>query len=768
MTTLRAVLIAVFLVNGAGGARIRAHDMESWPDFYFNVGPFSFGNKKKSVKQAEDAEQKVEDTVNKVLLGGLTFPAKKELKIVADKGSAIGGKGPAKDSPAVDSDADSFVDVNMICGGPQIWNMLTASSSVSGVQNIKWSKMDAVKDDYLEEQQLKVKGLEVELESLAALIAIKKAEQQIKYTSPEQAKQLIEAALGSESFGGLDIAQQSGCGSVYGGAIKAPRRAFRKSEGLFEAAATQFFNGGQFRLNGDGFLEACHELLPQENERSYCTQLCQRFKDTAQTLSASGVGETTGNLDELLNQEAAKNDELVQARSHISQCTKAWDGISLLRTHIVAMADNLDERFTILQNAEMDLDDAMWELTDLEEHLKEEEQVLNDAIQDLAAAGVETGKASTHLQEVMAKEKDIRQRLQSMTGPLQQGRAQFEATKMADKTMVDLKTVVSATMVKMDLFAKSAVAEPLLKLGFDPDLALEGSQFFTADPVSTSAGGLLTSSVNDLLSYCSGTAMPAFAAVKEMVDLEPLCAVGETDDVMAGLNKAVLTRANNIKKNLLWVKSWLNPYRGNKKMTQERAAELVVLGEPKGFQEIVSVYHGTNFFKYLKDWRYGGPHLELLAQLKKVTQKLDASVHQIEGEIASLKADLSDLTAAREKAVKVLDEMVAQQNFAQEAKDKAQSRVTALKESEARMANQLADLEEAVRKATAAYEEAKVKLVTAHDEGVSALPHGKESMAELEAQSKEAKLLISLIEQSLAQTEESYKDSQSQLVKMQK
>eukprot|EP00415_Alexandrium_ostenfeldii_P002540 UN2540 len=147
---------------------------------------------------------------------------------------------------------------------------------------------------------------------------------------------------------------------------------------------------------------------------------------------------------------------------------------------------------------------------------------------------------------------------------------------------------------------------------------------------------------------------------------------------------------------------------------------------------------------------------------------LDGAVHAMEAEIEGLKTDLTDLVTAREKAVKELDEAIAHQDFAKLQKDLVQKSVLGLRENAARLANELNELEEAVRKAKEAYNAASLKLVEAHQEGITALPHSKESMAELEAKSQEAELLISLIERSLARTEQSYGESQAGLAQLQK
>uniref|UniRef100_A0A7S2F7F0 Uncharacterized protein n=1 Tax=Alexandrium andersonii TaxID=327968 RepID=A0A7S2F7F0_9DINO len=657
-------------------------------------------------------------------------------------------------------------DMNMICGGPEMWNLLTnAADSVTGVQNIKWAKMAAHQEAYIDTQSHKVRELEVELESLARLIAEKQAQRQIRYMHPDDAKKLIETAVGAGSFEGMQTAKDSGCGSV-GNRVRAPRGAYRKSVPLFDAAASAFFSGKDFRLDSEDFLEVCNGLLPQEG-RSYCKNLCQEFKDSAQAQSDEHVGETAGDLDALLRTQEEKTKALGAAKTQIADCTKSWDGLSVLRTHIEGLKGDMKTRFGILQDAEMDLDDAQWELSEMEENLKATEQVLGEALTAVKSSGDKHGKAGASLETLLAKEKAVLAEISAMADPLSKVHADFEAVGVADKTVVDLKSAVSATMTKMQLLTDAAVAEPLKNIGFYEELELDDE--FTTDPVATQEGGFLGGAVDSLHSFCEDKALPAFSVVKKQVDLDPLCALDETPKVMQGLGEQVNIRINNIKKDLLWVKHSLSPYNPSRKhpMTKELAAEKVAAGEPKGFQEILKVFHGTTFFRsYLKDWRLGGPFLKLIAQLTTVKENLDRKIQELEEKLAGLKAEYAALVAAREQAAVHLEEMAAKASLAAEEKATVDKSVQEMRSNAATLANKIADLEEAVRKAKAAWEAAGLKLVEAHKEGVAALPQQEESMLELREHRAEAKMLISLIERSIDHTERSYNEAQEQLEKL--
>eukprot|EP00969_Alexandrium_andersonii_P209615 9259490-Alexandrium_andersonii.AAC.1 len=63
-------------------------------------------------------------------------------------------------------------------------------------------------------------------------------------------ERLFPHRVNRNSTRGLAVAKDSGCGRVGGGPVRAPRRAYRKSLPIFEAATTEFFASKQFRLSG--------------------------------------------------------------------------------------------------------------------------------------------------------------------------------------------------------------------------------------------------------------------------------------------------------------------------------------------------------------------------------------------------------------------------------------------------------------------------------------------------------------------------------------
>merc|ERR1719323_2382264 len=536
---------------------------------------------------------------------------------------------------------------------------------------------------------------------------------------------------------------------------RASRDAYRKSEVAFESAAAAYFKGGNLRLDGAAFRDSCEKLLPS-GEDSYCGPLCQSFKDMIQAVSDAAVGDVGGQgSDELVKQETKKLEELERAKSEANKCKKAREGLLGFGGQLQELNTAQKDRLTDLQNAEWDLDDALWDLDDLEAELEKVEEAL-------ATAGAELVDAQTALATVKEKEKSLQTRVSGMKEPLANLRHELEATKNADRVLIDLKSAVSATMMKMQLFFEFAVLEPIRFIGLDEDLLL--SDYFPDDPSSIESASVLQGAVEALHDFCATDAIAAFNEVKDAVDLSPLCAFSAPDQIKSDLDTAVSERMEKIKDEIEWVQSWLDPFRDNGKMTAEEAARHVAGGEPKGLQEIIGVYKGTNFYQYLKEWRLGGQHLKLIDELKNVIDSLDKALQKLMKELEGLKSELAETAEARKAATEALDQATKAENVAAKTKATMEEKVKVLQDKSTKLNQKIEDLEAKVADAKKQYEKAKDKLVAAHQEGTSLLQSRKEdSLEALQAQGAKAWKRVALIERLLERAEESYRVAQGRL-----
>jgi len=634
-----------------------------------------------------------------------------------------------------------------ICGEPEIWRLMTSAATVTGVQNIKWEKIDTLAADYISKQEALVTQLEGQLESLAARIKEKRESEQPQVASVGEVQGLIESA--AVEFGGVDEAQRTKCGKP-GIRPRGPRRAYGKSEAAFRSAAEKYFTGGM-RLDGDAFLGRCEDLLPPgDGEDSYCGPLCQSFKDIAQELSDASAGETAGQTSsDLEKEETEKLEALSKAQQELGQCKHARASIEGFKTQLEGLSKDIKDRFDDLRAAEMALEDASWDLEDLLDDLAAAETELDKAVKvfEGAEAGVEDAKSS--LQALQGEESALAEKVKESVQSLEAMKQRLKAAKNADKVVNELKSAVSMTAMKMQLFFDKAVGEPVRDVGLGEYVVFE--EYFVKDPSTIQSAGSMREAVTSLDSFCKGEAKSAFDAVKSQVDLSPLCAIGETDAINSELGAAVTTRMNVLVEQMKKVQSWLDPYKGQTGMTAEKAQAKVDAGEPKGLREIMAVYSRTDFWKYLKEWELNGTFLALLDKLKELVGSLDASVQKLNQDLESLKEQVKTTMAARDLAEGKLSDATKAQGLAADKKAEMEKTVADLKDQRAKQEADVSRFLAEFERAKKMYEDAKVKLLAAHKEGTSLL----EFMAEedtstlLKAESVQAQQQMSLLQDAL-------------------
>jgi len=618
-------------------------------------------------------------------------------------------------------------DTDVICGGSEIWRIITANPTVSGVQSINWEKIDATAQDYIRTQEALIKRLGNELDALARQIEEKKGEERVQDISPEQIRELITSA--TASFDGLESAQRTKCG-VPSIRPRAPRGAFRKSTDEFRASAEGYFTG-EVRLGSAPFLDVCGELLPcQEGESCYCTSLCQNFRDVAQEVSDATAGASAGtSADELMRQEKEKLSAQTDAKQELSQCSHARETLLGFRAQFEELKSGVKTRFDALRAAEEALDDAQWELGELEDMLEKEEEAAAEALTALEAAGAQAVKAKDSFETLQQQEQALGQSVEASKASLQAGRQELEAAKNADRVVGELKNAVSVTLMKMNLFFDEAVLQPVRNIGITEDLDL--SEYFIEDASQTAAAGVMRNAVESLHTFCAAEAKDAFNAVKDKVDLSPLCEFDEVGAIDSDLNSAVTARMAQVKEQIEALKAWLNPYKDQKEITEEMLNQFLEAGEPKGLREIVGVYGQTEFYAYLKDWKAGGKFLELIAKLKETVDSLDAALGKLKNDLEQLKEELQQTVDARKAAQEELERATKEEELAADKRAELEAKVKELQEQGAQMEKGIEDFEAQVAKAKEQYQAARDKLLAAHKEATSFVQFSEEQDEDL-------------------------------------
>eukprot|EP00418_Pyrodinium_bahamense_P096880 CAMPEP_0179046164 /NCGR_PEP_ID=MMETSP0796-20121207/18548_1 /TAXON_ID=73915 /ORGANISM="Pyrodinium bahamense, Strain pbaha01" /LENGTH=762 /DNA_ID=CAMNT_0020742585 /DNA_START=74 /DNA_END=2359 /DNA_ORIENTATION=+ len=649
-----------------------------------------------------------------------------------------------------------------ICGGEEIWRTLSVSSNAASIQNIKWSKITAVANDYISEQKSHMHRLEIELERLATRLEEKRKEEELATSTAEQARELIVSGL--EPFGSLEVAQETHCGhpSIR---PRAPRGAFYKSRETFREKATELFTG-ELLLDGDLFATTCKELLScGDSEKCYCKQLCQQFRDIAQSLSdttAGSRGPTT--VDELVGKQKEVVNEMQYHKKEAELCKKDSETIAAFGESMKEMKADVKEKFAGVRVAEEALDDARWELEDLQDLIQEQQGKVEEALQALEQAKGEHEEVRRAFEEVLAEEETLKGKVNASENSIRLARQQLETVKASENIVMQLKSAVSSTMMKMHLYFEEAVQDPVRNIGITEDLDL--SSYFVEDPMTLEAAGVLRDAVTSLHTYCENDAKEAFESVKENVDLSPLCDFDDVSSVCTDLAASITNRTAIVKEEIEAVKTWLDPYYGQPNITKETVQQFVEAGEPEGLRDIKGVYMDSEFWDYLKHWMVDGKFLKIIAALGDAIQSHDSAVLDLRKEMESLKIELGEAAQKRQEAKEKLEEAARRVENATAEKELMEKAVQDLQEQEVKMKDKISALEAEVAEAYRQWNASKEKLVQAHREAVSllqAIQAAEDSVDDLAAQNKLDQQKVLAIEGALKEARSLRRTSEAQL-----
>jgi len=619
-----------------------------------------------------------------------------------------------------------------ICGGVRIWGLLTEGIvDPDAVKNIDWPRIEAEEQKYLDTAGARRAQCQHELDGLQKRLQAK-LEDVLPGTTKDEVEPMINYGL--RNFGEHG-ALAFKCGatrrfvSSTGARVKLTSAdPYAESVAAFDRAAQAFFALKEARLDGDLFETTCHAKLQVQRTDAeagtYCNQLCQAFRSAAQKASNTFVGPHALGIDELKDQIREKEECVRTAKEGMDACLSDSKSLEVFKSQLVKLAEDIDTRFADVRSARGALADARDQLDDLEDDLDEQGRALEDAIEKLADAGGEAKGAEAALAEAKAKENSLKEAVASASSELGSLSAELKDVERASNLVSKLKTTVEAVMELMDGFAEAALREPVRRVGFDnfpDDMAFP-------DPVeATQAAGDAKTSISAVRDYCDGTALPAFAALKESssIDLGPLCEFEEPEAVFEDLSVQVKMRQNLVKEDMEKVSSWLTPYKFRQMLSKqafdaaaEEDADLVSKGQAAGLEKVKSIYMGrSSFYKYLINWRLNGPFSELIDKLKGRSDELNEAVESAKKNLAALQASLMAAQKELQTAIDKLAEATGKVDAAAENKAQLEADVESLEKQSRTMANNIEELEGALSKAYAALEKAKESLVTSHAQG---------------------------------------------------
>jgi len=657
-------------------------------------------------------------------------------------------------------------DATMICKTPEIWHEITQGSSSTFTQamNINWERVEALKDASIEESKAKAKACQDAVETLSSTLKGKLGNA-LPLTGEEHVTRLLESGLGDASFKGSDMARDFKCGKIRrvvksGAKVRLQRRAYKNSLGAFKDGATAFFSEKKFRLDGDLFHKVCHKTLvgKDDREETYCHNLCQEFRDIAQSLSHEMVGASAGDADKLKDEILKKEKCVAEQTSNAEQCDNDWSSLVPFRDHLAELKTTYGDRSKTLRTAETALADALDAFDELHASVSSTEQSLEEASKALTAANQGTTDAKASLDAAAEQEKTLKGKMDVTGQDLGKLSADLRDAQTADSEMGRLKDLVVNVMLMMERFTEAALREPIRNIGFP-----EYPNTFGFQKVETLASeGVLGDTVKSMHGFCESTAMPAFEDTKQLagVDLTPLCSLNAPDTIMEGLRYTVQTRTEHIKDDLNSVVSWLSPYRAQKLLTQAERAQgeeaedkLISDGQLANLEKVKSVYFGdSHFYKYLLGWRKNGPHHQLIAKLESLISSLQAKVGEVEKKLAALRQEMDAAEQTHQQAVKKLQQAVATQSAASSKKGHLEAALSELQDKGQAMKGDISELEARVAKAQKDVKAAVVALTDAYSQGTGS------ALMELEAEEAQSRERMLEIERALASNNALYQE----------
>jgi len=610
--------------------------------------------------------------------------------------------------------ADKLVPVT-VCEDDTIWDKVMASPDMNGIRAIPWKEITESISGYLEQESILAEAWEKEIESLKAEIKKKKETEASVELNQEQIQHLISQSLETpESFVSLQNARSSGCGK--------PGREPRLSSGAYYTTlkkmpdlAKTLLSTGEYKTVKKDFIDWCKDLLEVGDEdemTNYCGQLCVELADVAQGISDqhSNSVPSTIVLDKKL---AERRAELLALRVRQEQCTRSKDNIDNFHEYLDKLDADIKIRHKAVREAERELVEAQWALDGLQKQLTQQKNELGNTLSALEGTQQEVMEAKEALGGLEKDIDVIMKQISKARTLLEKLHEELTNMKKAKEVILEIKKYVSATTLKMGYYVDMAVRDPVRSIGLVEETKVW--DYFSEDVSKDQCAEDFKVQLMDFHAYCTGPAMSAFEKIKHIVDLTPLCQVGDEDEIGQEEVASVQHRINLLTEDLRNVQSWLDPFRGTH-MTKSQEKEKVGSGEPEGLRHIQGVFSQGNFYTgYLAEWKWSqGKFHGLLASVNN-------SVQELETKLATAVATDKDLTDN-------LERLGTEQLAAQEKLKAASAQETtllgdkqALEEAQARLEGEvsqskqlLADLQAALDRALAAYFKATKELVSEH------------------------------------------------------
>jgi len=609
-----------------------------------------------------------------------------------------------------------------ICGDSDIWSDVTSPTTARAIKGIQWKKVYDTMKDFVADQKKFIETRDQEIISLKAKIAQKEGKATSRKITKEEVEMLVEQAVAEPtSFGSKQAAEATACGKPgfkFQGEKPNPE-GYANSIDAMQEKAEAFFTP-EVESEVGFFTRTCEDHLGFQRSNdakaddlaSYCDELCAEMAQIAQGVSNNQGYGSKSDVNRL-KKELVKAEKQKQALfAQQTECEDATQKIKAFHAYMEQLLGVMRDKHKAFQEAEWNLADAEDALTLLTGNLLAQKAAVEKAKEGLTDLGLAASKANSELQTADAQMQVASETLQKATDQWKQLTADLEAVKAAEKFADEVKEKLSLLLMKMDAYVEECVREPVRNIGLSEETKVYDGEFFTWDVTTLPAKEEMNDALTSFHTYCETIAKGIFEAVKDKVDLSPLCKLQPQDASLTEIADTVQDRKTAVVDAITDVQSWLNPFKGTNGVTEEtEQTEYVDEGEPMGLRRVMGLQLKTFYSGYLKKWKRDGEFLQLIASITEAINDLNQKVEKAGDEMAKLDNEMQVAQSQLETAVTASKEATTKANL------EKQDLTDALEALEGQVKQANLDLEELrrkVRQAKLAWGIASTMLVTQH------------------------------------------------------
>jgi len=411
----------------------------------------------------------------------------------------------------------------------------------------------------------------------------------------------------------------------------------------------------------------------ENKDDSYCDELAAAYRDKV-VLSNKAFDRKAQVVlpDDALYDLSNKQQQIVDETKKNVECAEEYATLNNFKKELDDLQAAEEVQNLKVENANDKLEEAKFELVDLQEATIQQARVLSEAKELLVQAKALTAETNQTFENAIAAERKINQTISDTENIISALVQKLEVAQAAHSVAGTLKTKVTRAMMEVIFLYKALVGKRLETMGLDNN----GWETYW-DQVPAESKQAVEESVRNLETLCAadGSAMKAFKDVEEKTKIkpspEPLCPSG----LKASISEEVITKVKSLadesKNAILKLKEdYLDPVVDYKE--EHRQPENLAYQEPQGLEAIIG--HTTLYKTYLKHWYKTDKDSfeKLIENLGLHIEGLIAEKAKLDEEMRVLLEQQKEVMKTTQIALEAFRAAIDNQKIKQSAKDDAE------------------------------------------------------------------------------------------------